>query len=154
MLDDAAQLDLTPGAADVGGAQRPREGAGLAPQRLLGVLHRQQLGVESSPLHRALALQLADVALDPGQARRQRSQGQSQLGVVVGVVAQLVDATAQQVALRGDGSVASGGRGAYGPRRDRRAEGGAGQQAHEHGHGEVHVHDRDSRDRQWAGGHH
>jgi hypothetical protein len=116
-------------------------------------LDGQQLGVEPSPLDRSLALELADVPLDPRQARRQRRQCQRQLGVVIGVRTELGDAVGQQVALGDDGGVACGGRGSHSPGGHRGADGGTDQQAQQHRQQHVHASDGCSPHRQCADEH-
>ncbi len=132
VLDHPPQLHLAPGASHVRRAQRPGQRAGLLSQRLLRPLHGQQLRVEPPPLHRALALELADVPLDPRQARGQGRQRERQLGVVLGRGAELGHPVGQQVALGDDGGVPCRGRGSHSPRGHPGTDGGTDEEAQEH----------------------
>ena len=100
VLHDAAQLHLAPRPADRGGAQGPRQRRRLRPQRGAVGAHRGELGVEPAPLLRPLALQLPHLALDPGEAGAERRQRHREVGALVEVLLEPLQAGGEQVALR------------------------------------------------------
>ena len=108
VLQHAAQLHLSPCAADRGGVERAREALRLTVERGGRCVHLRDGLLERRELVGAVALERADLGLDPREGVAQRCQSRSGLGVVGERGLEVEDPLAQQVALGRDAGAAHG----------------------------------------------
>lgn len=107
-LQHPSKLDLAPGAADRGGAQRPRERCGLLPEVLGLTLHPSEQRTQRAELLHPVALERADLRLHPAERVAQRREQGGGLQVLGERGLEVDDPVSQQVTLGEHGSRACG----------------------------------------------
>ncbi len=142
VLDDPTQLDLAPGAAGGGGAQRAGQSRRLRAQRLTGGADGLDLLAEPGVLLQPVALERAHLVLDARQGARERGERRDELSVLGGGGLEIGHPLPQEVALGGQPAEAApgGGPGGEGAADQPGEQGGEGRKVHARHHASRHRH--------------